>query len=128
MSNHLRIRIRNFLFEHFHKYKLKRICQAIGIKPYPWQSSFALGRTNKLDGDLGRATGKTMAVMLRVLMMHHTDPVFPWMFYLDPDWKPYDSHRKMWYYREYIRLSQKCKHAGIPVPEMYVDVGWTIHI
>ena len=48
------------------RYRLWKICWAIGIKPYPWQRAFALGKTGSDEFPQGRCTGKTMAVMLRI--------------------------------------------------------------
>lgn len=56
---------RGFLCRHCPRYKLWRICRAIGIKAYPWQRDFALQRRlpiNELYG--GRRNGKTLAVMI----------------------------------------------------------------
>ena len=102
------------------RYKFRQICKVIGIKPYPWQREFAL------DGYLGdcfitpfpsgRRTGKTMAVMLRLLMYYpHEQFNLQCILVSDPDWRPLDRHRLGWYSREYIRLSHACFDRGIPV-------------
>ena len=109
----------------FPKYKLSRICRTIGIKPYSWQRDYALGRTAKFGGGAGRATGKTMAVMLHLLMAY-TNSIDLQMFGLDPDWDGRNPHRRRWYINEYRKLYTKCINAGIPVPALLkTDIdGW----
>ncbi len=51
---------------------LRRICRQLHIKPYYWKKKFALGRRGHLCAPPGRATGKTMAVMLRLLVLTDT--------------------------------------------------------
>lgn len=100
--------------------KFRQICKTIGIKPYSWQREFALN--GYLDGYYntpfpgGRQTGKTTAVMLRLLMAYPNEPCdVQRILSCDPDWKPYDSFRMRWYDSEYYRLSHACFHRGIPV-------------
>lgn len=115
MSTRLIMRISRWL-------RLRRICKRLGIKPYPWQKSFALGKTDRLDAPPGRRTGKTMAVMLRLLILtaENCHPVYALLcLECDPDWdwsREKNCSRndwlaaKKWYIDEYIAM---CKKAGI---------------
>ena len=98
----------------FPRYKLWRICQAIGIKPYTWQKEFALHE--RVQFPSGRCTGKTMAVMLRLLMLkpYDTTSVYS-VLCCDPDWRGSDMKRRRWYEGEYRRRAAECFQAGIPV-------------
>lgn len=111
------MKLKAFLRKISLRYRLHRICKAIGIKPYGWQRRFALGKTNVLDAPSGRATGKTMAVMLRLLLAEpeHYQPRVPasMFFESDPDWRPSDRLRCNWYYGEYLRLWRICYDAEI---------------
>lgn len=51
-----------------HRRRLRRVCKALGIIPYPWQARFALAKNPGQLPNTGRRTGKTMAVILRVLV------------------------------------------------------------
>lgn len=99
------------------QYRLRLICRAIGIKPYGWQREFALGKTNVLNAPPGRATGKTTAIMLRLLMAEpgafDVRPSASRYFALDPDWLPNEPQRCRWYYREYRYLWRRCFDAEI---------------
>lgn len=110
------------IYKIFPRFKFRRICKALEIKPYKWQKDFALGVMNRLQYPEGRATGKTMAVMLRLLML---DPIkaYESLDYLeilrnDPDFKTNIRCRLMWYEGEYRQLSNLCCIKGIPVPMM----------
>lgn len=113
--NKLAMSIDQWRCKHSRKYKLKRICKVLGITPYPWQRDFALGKTDVLGGP-SRATGKTMAVMLRVALSDPRKPA-PWgIFNADPDYIPINAYRMRWYVRRYRELSMRCMKAGIFVP------------
>ena len=112
--------IDTYLCKHHPRYKLRRICKAIGIKPYPWQREFALGRTNSVQNGMTtrKAKGKTTAVMLR-LLMKNPEGAFDFDAFRtlchDPDWR---TDRIRWYSNEYRRLKNLCLDAGIPVIQM----------
>lgn len=102
----------------FPRFKLWRICKTLGIKPYPWQKDFALGRTSRLPRKLlhFRATGKTTAVMLRLLMGRPGQPFdFPQILRADPDFDTSSKARLGWYDSEYRRLALRCYEDNIPV-------------
>lgn len=66
--------------------RLRRICNAMGIIPYPWQAEFAIAENPGQLPDMGRQTGKTTAVILRALVqpppINKSAPSF---IALDPD-------------------------------------------
>lgn len=111
------MKLRAFLCKVSPQYRLRMICRAIGIKPYDWQRKFALCKAGHLDSPPGRATGKTMAVMLRLLLAesepHECCPLASRYFSLDPDWIPSDRRRCKWYYGEYLRLWHICFDAKV---------------
>jgi hypothetical protein len=100
----------------FPRFKLWRICKVLGIKPYKWQRDFALDR-GPLVYPKGRATGKTTAVMLRLLMFYPFYGPFAPLAVLedDPDFTTENRLRLIWYEREYNRLARECYKARIPV-------------
>lgn len=113
-------RLRRWLCTISPRYKFNQICKTIGIKPYPWQREFALD--GYLDGcfstpfPTGRATGKTTAIFLRLLMAYPNESFeAQQILSFDPDWRPYDSFRVRWYDSQYTRLSHACFSEGIPV-------------
>ena len=109
-------KIDKWMLRHFPRYKLRRICKAIGIKPYKWQKEFALDEFVHLIIDYGRGTGKTTAVMLRLLMQHPSAKFCAeTVLTADPD---YRKDRMRWYGDEYRELKNKCLAAGIPVIQM----------
>lgn len=108
------------------RYKFHRICKVIGIKPFKWQKEFALGKILTLPKG-GRGCGKTMAVMLKLLLQNTCDPEnFGWILNKDPDFLPNYARRTMWYKDEYRRLSNICNEAGIPVV-MIPKAGYSVY-
>lgn len=99
------------------RFRFRQICKAVGIKPYKWQRDFALKLCPYIGGPEGRATGKTTAVMLRLLLDEPASvtarPLAYMYFEEDPDWRPADNARVRWYYSEYIRLWRRCYDARI---------------
>ena len=119
--------IDNWLLRNCPRYRLWRICKAIGIKPYLWQRWFALGKIDQLPDDLVDmpCTGKTVAIMLRILMIPKNNAA-AWAeagrcIQLDPDYYPnWDQNRLWWYSGEYRRLKNLCLSAGIPVLQVEI--------
>ena len=102
----------------FPRFKFWRICKAMHIKPHPWQKAYALGQTERLPRKVirFRATGKTTAVMLRLLMVYPGQP-FDMMAILRVD-HDFDTSSKLclgWYEKEYRRLAWRCYADHIPV-------------
>lgn len=112
----LKVRYTIFMHKHFKRYRLRKICKALDIVPYPWQRDFALGKTDTLNAPEGRATGKTMAVMLRLLMAYPGKPVNALHTLLaDPDFRTASLRMLYWYDSEYRRCTHACDRARIPV-------------
>ena len=108
------------------RYKFHRICKAIGIKPFKWQKEYALGKILELPRG-GRGCGKTLAVMLKLLLQKTFDSEeFRWILNQDPDFLPNIARRTMWYKNEYRRLSNICNDAGIPVVMIPKD-GYSVY-
>ena len=109
-------KIDKWMLRHFPRYKLHRICKAIGIKPYKWQKDFVFDEFVHLIPDDGRGTGKTTAVMLRLLMQNpRTKFSAETVLIADPD---YNKDRMRVYGDQYRELKWKCLAAGIPVIQM----------
>lgn len=108
--------IKTFLYRKFPRYKLRCILRALKLKPVKWQKDYALGRSNILPP--GRATGKTVAVMLRALMQDPSIVTVRHIISADPDYVRGDFVRWSYYRREYDRCQRICSEAGIPVPEV----------
>ncbi len=110
-------RFDEWLCLHSKQYKLWRVSKALGITPYKWQRAFALGKTDDLCGITRRGGGKTMAVMLRLLLLPpDADNYFiRAILGVDPDYKTYEPRIMAWYRNEYKKLSTICDNAGIPV-------------
>lgn len=105
-----------FMHRHFKRYRLRKICEALDIVPYTWQASFALGKIDALPcSSCVRACGRTMAVMLRLLMAMPGEP-FDILGTLrkDPDFTNEKIMVLNMYNEEYDRLLEKCKRVGIP--------------
>lgn len=109
----------------FPRFKFWRICKALGINPYPWQKDFALGRTTRLPrkGTRFRQTGKTTAVMLRLLMIYPGQSAdILKILRADPDFDTSSKIRLGIYERTYKVMAWNCYEAHIPVimnPHIY---------
>ena len=120
-------KIKSFLCRRFPRYKLRCILRALKLKPVKWQKDYALGRLNTLP--TGRATGKTVAVMLRALMQNPSGVTLRRIIGADPDYDPSVYSRMKWYLSEYTRFQRICSKAGVPVPKVEYkrgDYWWTV--
>ena len=102
---------------HCPRFKLWRLCKLLGVKLYPWQREFALGHTDSIPAELTyiRASGKTMAVWLRLLMANPGQPIdILKVLNQDPDFTTTYRRRLLWYQEEYWVLSNKCRCNNIP--------------
>lgn len=104
----------------FPRFKLWRISKAVGIKPEKWQRDFALRKRVPIDELLGpRRNGKTMAVMLRMLMINPYGPpdreLWQLELRMDKDFDARDPHRIRWYSNEYRKLALRCAKLHIPI-------------
>lgn len=112
-----------FMHRHFKRYRLRKICEALDIVPYPWQRDFALGKSDTIPGCIVyRADGKTMAVMLRLLMLQPGE-VHDVLGTLkkDPDFSNWKLAILRIYADEYNRMARRCWNAGIPVNLMALE-------
>lgn len=113
--------VKKILCRLFPRYKLRCILKALKLEARPWQIEFALGRSNAMPE--GRATGKTVAVMLRALMAKPKEVknLEKIMMY-DSDYaRGIILRREQWYRHEYHRYSNICTQSGIPVPKLTVE-------
>ena len=103
----------------YKRYRLRKICKAIGINPYRWQKDYALGKTDTLNAPEGRATGKTTAVMLRLLLTCEMDVGrIINILKADPDFILFDRVRTRWYHCAFEKLVWTCAYAHIPVRQI----------
>ena len=111
----LKMRIKVLIQDIRQRRRLRRICEAIEIRPYRWQRDFALGLIGCDAFPSGRATGKTTAVMLRLLMLppNASQVAVRTILARDPDWDPRDPRRCRWYAYKYMRLRVMCAEQGI---------------
>lgn len=86
------------------RWRLRRVCKKLGIKPYKWQEDYALGKITSTIG--GRRSGKTTAVMLWALIRKKRTPKeILASAYKDPDNR---SHVTLdWWCREYRKMARK---------------------
>lgn len=115
-------KIKALLCNWFPRYKLRCILRATGLEARPWQIEFALCKSNFMP--MGRATGKTVAVILRALMVNPKKvqndgkQAILWSIMRgDPDYIEDNHMRRVHYRHEYDYYSLRCIAAGIPVPE-----------
>ena len=110
----LRQKVLALLCRHFPEFKYRMILKACGLECRKLQREFALGQSDRLLS--GRGTGKTTAVILRLLMTDPekgTDPVG--ILLCDPDFINDNKRRQKWYYDQYIHAARICEDAGVPV-------------
>lgn len=100
------------------RFRLWRICRALGIKPYPQLKSYILDRNMEIFGG-GRCNGKTTALIVDELVYKRVPTLLQWCdfacrFCRDPDyWKIRGSSR--WYANELKKAVMLCESAGIDV-------------
>lgn len=94
------------------RWRLWRICRKLDIKPHPWQREFALGLTDSLEYLSGRQLGKTIAVMLRLLMLRYDASLnlneILCIVSQDPNFLIDSPERIEWYQQEYDRMARAC--------------------
>lgn len=100
------------------KFRLWRICKALGIKPSLQLKKYVLDRNKAIFGG-GRKNGKTMAVIVDELVHKRVPPSLLWCdmncrFCLDPDYTRIHSAER-WYTYEVKKAVQVCESAGIDV-------------
>ena len=107
----------HFLQRKSPRYKLWRICRALGIRPHKWQRDYVLNPLNSTRLPTGRRAGKTMAVML-FLFTHSHYVVAIDELELDPDFILGDRRRRRWYADEFCRIKRLCEEHGILAPAL----------
>ena len=101
-----------------YRWRLWRICRELKIKPMKWQKAYVLGKLDGFRGHLaGRATGKTMAVILWGLVRKiKTRELVEKLAMRDPDMTRHDGAiyygRRAYFIREYAKMARK---AGVEV-------------
>lgn len=113
--------LRRLLMQLSRRYKFRRICKALEIKPFGWQQDFALEPyPPRIPAWLrgGRCNGKTTAVILRLLLLPVNAPKEPALRILreDPGLAHWEGYRVHWFSQEYRRCYVACIQAEIPVP------------
>lgn len=116
----LKTQFEYFMQRHFKRYRLRKICQALDIVPYPFQRDFAMGKKSVIPwNSCIRADGKTMAVMLRLLMAMPGEPCDVLeTLRKDPNFTNERMVVLNVYTDEYNRLAHKCNAAGVPVNKL----------
>jgi len=115
----------------YYKRRLKKICKVLEITPYGWQEEFVL-KDSPIRMPGGRCVGKTMAVVLRVLVRGWIKDPYEYpvqCLALDPD-ACIDRYRLDATYMEYRRCYERCnaaglmrKHPPMPRPRGLADIG-----
>lgn len=113
----MKVKFIMYLHWHFKRYRLRKICEALDIVPYPWQRDFALDKIDAIPyHSADRASGKTMAIMLRLLMLKPGElHDILGTLRKDPDFTNERITVLAVYTDEYNHLAQRCLAAGIPV-------------
>lgn len=119
----LKAKFTMYLHWHFKRYRLRKICEALDIVPYPWQRDFALDKIDIIPAPMSyRRSGKTMAVMLRLLMVRPGElHNILGTLRKDPDFTNKQLRRLSIYSDEYMHLASKCVDAGIPVNYLQLE-------
>lgn len=123
MIREIKMRIKVLVENARRRRRLRRICDALDIRPYRWQRDFALGLIGCDAFPKGRSTGKTTAVMLRLLMLppNASEVAVRAILARDPDWMPNDVLRCRWYAYEYKRLRAMCFEEGIETADALAE-------
>lgn len=96
-----------------YRWRLWWICRKLKIKPMKWQKAYALGKLDRFCGHIGgRATGKTMAVILYGLVRKvKTRELAEKLALRDPDMTRRDGSicygRRECFISEYAKMARK---------------------
>lgn len=91
--------------------RLNRVCKALGITPYPWQTEFVLAKNPRLVPAMGRRSGQTTAVILRALVYGSSSAGdFSQYVLLDPD-SMRSRRTQLFAYGEYWKAYAACAKA-----------------
>ncbi len=117
------------------KIRLRRICKALGVEPYPEMVRYVIDRDETIFGG-GRRNGKTLTLIIDELVYKRVPPALfecrmECCFCKDPDyWRLPRINRNRFYPYEFLRAIKRCEAAGIDVgrgKRSYKD-GYTCQI
>lgn len=99
-------------------YRLRRICKALGIEPWPEVKAYVLDKKDCVFSG-GRRSGKTMAVILDTLVYKRVQPAMvacdgACKFCRDPDFGR-SRYADRWYVQQLKEAARTCEAAGIEV-------------
>lgn len=100
--------------------RIRRICKALGVKPYPEMVRYVVERDEAIFKG-GRRNGKTLTLIIDELVYKRVPPALigcpmECRFCKDPDyWKMPRMSRDRFYFSELSRAVQQCEAAGIDV-------------
>jgi hypothetical protein len=102
------------------KIRLRRICKALGVKPYPEMVRYVIDRDETIfEG--GRCNGKTLTLIIDELVYKRVPPALfdcpmECRFCKDPDyWRMPRLNGDRFYTSELSRAIKQCETAGIDV-------------
>lgn len=102
------------------KYRLRQICKALGVKPYPEIVRYVIDKDEAIFSG-GRRNGKTLALIIDDLVYKRVPPALAdceldCRFCKDPDyWKMLARSRERFYRWELKRATNNCEAAGIDI-------------
>lgn len=110
--------MRNAIRRLWARWRLRRICKALDIKPYPAVEAYVLAKDKEIFAG-GRQNGKTMALILDELVYKRVPPSVETCdlccrFCHDRDYTG-DLRRTKFYIMDLRQAVQKCEDAGIDV-------------
>ena len=117
-------KLRNKLRQLWARWRLRRICKALGIKPYPEAEAYVLHKNREIFRG-GRCNGKTMALILDELVYKRVPPSLATCdlrcrFCQDRDYNE-NRERARFYTYELFRAVRECEAAGIDVGRGWLD-------
>lgn len=98
-----------------------RICNALGIKLSPWQKNFVLNNKPIPYYANGRATGKTLVVLIKLMLdtdYHTTKPEAIRTLMNDRDFVLTNKGLVVTYQKMYDDMRDKCLKKGIKVSKI----------
>ena len=117
-------KLRNKLRYLWARWRLRRICKALGIKLYPEAEAYVLHKNREIFRG-GRCNGKTMTLIIDELVYKRVPPTLATCdlrsrFCQDRDFSG-DLRRTKWYIDDLHRAVRACEAAGIDVGRGWFD-------
>lgn len=112
--------IRRLIKKAWAKYRLRRICKALGVKPYPKMVRYVINKDETIFSG-GRRNGKTLALIIDTLVYKRVPPALfdcgiDCWFFKDPDyWKMPARNRERFYRWELKKAVDNCEAKGIDI-------------